>query len=143
MVLGLFRVAPGAFLGTVLARRIKEEGDSMPPSDRWLDDRTHLYDYAPDSMAWAGDRDAFYVAQGFVYSKNGQSTVGVGVLVSGQDLRITTTPPEAWVQKGRELRDRLLEKHRPEADTLQESRWYIYDVHGRLITAGGVSISGH
>ena len=114
----------------------------MPQSDRWLDDRAHVYDYTPDAIAWAGDRDAFYVAQGFVYSTDGQATVGVGVMVSGQDLR-SSTPRETWVQQGSELRDRVLKKHGPEADTLQQSRWYLYDVHGRLITSGAVSLSGH
>ena len=82
----------------------------MPESDRWIDDRTHIYDYTPDAIARAGDRDAFYVARGFVYSKDGRVTVGFGVLVSAQDLR-TETSRETWIQQGRALRDRLIEKH--------------------------------
>jgi hypothetical protein len=115
---------------------------AMPESDHWPDDRTHIYDYTPDAIAWAGDRDAYYVARGFVYSKDGRATVGVGVLVSAQELR-TDTPRESWVQKGRDIRDRVLAKHAPEAEALQQDRWYFYDVHGRLITSGGVSVSGH
>lgn len=101
--------------------------------DRWEGD-VHYYDFTTGSVKRWPNRDAFTVAEAWIYSEDQSHQLGIVVLVSGMDLATKATTLEAAIRDGGRLRDELVSRHREEARLLKEDRTRLYSWRGEAIT---------
>ena len=92
---------------------------------RW-EGNVHYYDYTAGSIGRFPNRDAFTVAEAWVYSEDEQYSLWIVVLVDGKDLKTNAVTLEQAISKGSVLRDRLVQQHREEARSLKENRTLLY-----------------
>ena len=99
---------------------------------RW-EGNVHYYDYSRDSIKRFPNRDAFTVAEAWVYSEDEQCSLGIVVLVDAKDLKTKAATLEQAISAGSDVRDRLVQQHREEARSLKENQTFLYSWDGRNI----------
>ncbi len=100
--------------------------------ERW-EGNVHYYDYTADSIRRCSNRDAFTVAEAWVYSEDEQCCLGIVVLVDSKDLKTKAATLEKAISEGSALRNRLVKEHREEALCLKENQKVLYSWNGRQI----------
>lgn len=100
--------------------------------ERW-EGNVHYYDFARDSIKRWPNRDAFTVAEAWIYSEDKAHQLGIVVLVSGMDLTTKATTVEGAIREGGAMRDKLVEQHREAARSLAEDRVWLYSWRGEKI----------
>jgi len=99
-------------------------------ASRW-DGDVHYYDYTPDTLRREPNRDAYVVAEAFVYDTRKTEKVAITVLVSGQELEIDRVPRDEAIRRGEAVREQAVAKHR--AQLPAQHRTLVYDLTGREI----------
>ena len=100
--------------------------------ERW-EDNVHYYDYTPDSISRFPNRDAFTLAEAWVYSEDEQCSLWIVVLVEGKDLKTKAVTLEHAISEGSALRNRLVQQYREEARFLKENQKLQYSWSGRTL----------
>jgi hypothetical protein len=98
---------------------------------RWVDDRLDYYDYKPDTVRREPNRDAYVVAEAFIYDANSVQRVAIRVMVSGQELHLQGMTLADAIHRGEAIRDQAVAKQRTHLPT--GHRAVLYDLHGREI----------
>ena len=97
------------------------------------DGNVHYYDYTPDSIRRLSDRDAFAVAEAWMYSEDEECCLGIVVLVDGKDLKTKAVTLEHAISEGSVLRNRLVQQNCEEARSLKDNQTFLYSWNGRRI----------
>jgi len=100
--------------------------------DRW-EGKVHFYDHTPDSIKRWPNRDAFTVAEAWMYSEDEPCCLGIVVLLSGKDLMTKAVTVDQAIKDGSTLRNRLVQEHRDEARSLKVNRTLLYSWNGHQV----------
>lgn len=100
--------------------------------DRW-EGNVHYYDYSPDSIERWPNRDAFTVAQAWIYSEDEESCLGIVVLVSGKDLMTKAVTLERAISEGSTVRNQVVQQRREEARSLKVNQTFLYSWNGHTV----------
>ena len=103
----------------------------MSSLGRWVGDELHYYDYTPDTVTREPNRDAYIVAEVFVYDANKTERVAIRVMVTGQELHSARLTLDEAIRRGEAVRDRAITKHRAQLPI--GHRAVLCDLHGHEI----------
>ena len=103
----------------------------MSSLGRWAGDELHYYDYTPDTVKREPDRDAYIVAEVFVYDAAKVERVAIRVMVTGQELHGGRLTLDDAIRRGEAVRDRAITKHRAQLPI--GHRVVLCDLHGHEI----------
>jgi hypothetical protein len=99
---------------------------------RWVDDRLHYYDYNLDTVLREPNRDAYVVAEAFIYDANNVERVAIKVMVAGHEVQMGGMKLTDAIRRGRTIRDETVAKERAQLPTTGH-RAVLYDVEGREV----------
>ena len=99
---------------------------------RWVDDRLHYYDYNLDTVLREPTRDAYVLAEAFIYDANSIERVAIRVMVAGRDVHIGGVKLTDAIRRGRTVRDEAVTKHRGQLPAAGH-RAVLYDLHGHEV----------
>lgn len=105
-------------------------------TERW-DDPIHYHEYAPDNVPRYHGRDAFTVAEAYIYNREGTAALGLVFIVSAQDLRGGVTLEQA-IRAAREHLQKLTQRDLSgtpfeEAMTLKQNKTFLFTWHGQKL----------
>src|SRR5256885_15631804 len=102
-------------------------------TDRWEGDSIHFIDYTPETVrTLLPDMDGCVVAEAFVYNDAGHS-LGLICGVSALDLKRGITTKAAAIETARKELAALVNKAKPEAAKLTESRIFLHAWNGHSL----------
>ncbi len=97
---------------------------------RW-DGGVHYYDYTPETFRKVDYKDAYVVAEAFIYDKNDTERVAITVLASGQELKIEGVSRDDAIRRGEAVRAQAVATHR--AQLPKHHRAVVYGLKGQVI----------
>jgi hypothetical protein len=96
---------------------------------RWVDN-VQYSDYAPTTIEYDAEVDAFTVARADIHTSDRRFRISLIVVISDQTLRAERLSIDAAIGRGRTLLQGLVQEHRSVVDQLTSSTTRVFDFSG-------------
>ena len=96
---------------------------------RWVDD-VQYYDYAPTTIEYDSELDAFTVARADLHRQDRRFRIALTVVVTDQAMRNERLSVDAAIGRGRARLQGLVHEHRDVADQLTSNISRVFDLSG-------------